>query len=449
VLAPPGTQPVQLPPPPPPGMQPVKLPPRYVTAANQEQLYDYYAFISYSRKDEKWAQWLQKKLEHYQLPSVIRKEDSTLPKKIQPIFRDKTDLTTGQLQAALIRELNASKKLIVLCSPTSARSRWVNEEVLQFISQGRIADIIPVIIEGSTSKTDETACYPPALRISGGQQLLGISIPDLGKSDTFLRVVAGILDIKFDQLKRRNAQRKKRQRFIAAAATFVVLAIAGIGGYQAWDYYVPHESYYADYVLRWGVPEGIGELTKKELASREGHYIIVTQQRQVKQLIHANSAGIPSIHQDNEHIDRPMISHFYYRDDGNIEYVEFLDHNHRVLATQVYTTDLLAADFQVSAADSSVRTLAGATTSNAVGLFDFGTADFDDGAVQRSDIARYAFEYNNDGYVTQIIYMRDRRTPILDADGIGGLEYTLDTLGRPIEVRYLGLDGQLPSLGFL
>ena len=32
------------------------------------QQYTYYAFISYQRKDEKWAKWLQRKLENYKLP---------------------------------------------------------------------------------------------------------------------------------------------------------------------------------------------------------------------------------------------------------------------------------------------------------------------------------------------------------------------------------------------
>lgn len=31
--------------------------------------YKYLAFISYKREDEKWAKWLQRKLEHYKLPT--------------------------------------------------------------------------------------------------------------------------------------------------------------------------------------------------------------------------------------------------------------------------------------------------------------------------------------------------------------------------------------------
>ena len=44
--------------------------------------YRYFAFISYSSKDVKWAEWIQKKLETYRLPSKIRKEHSDLPEKI-------------------------------------------------------------------------------------------------------------------------------------------------------------------------------------------------------------------------------------------------------------------------------------------------------------------------------------------------------------------------------
>ncbi len=38
----------------------------------------YFAFISYKREDEKYAEELRKKLEHYRLPSKLRKTDSSL-----------------------------------------------------------------------------------------------------------------------------------------------------------------------------------------------------------------------------------------------------------------------------------------------------------------------------------------------------------------------------------
>jgi hypothetical protein len=42
--------------------------------------YQYFAFISYTRADLKWAVWLQKKLESYKVPAAILKEsDGQLP----------------------------------------------------------------------------------------------------------------------------------------------------------------------------------------------------------------------------------------------------------------------------------------------------------------------------------------------------------------------------------
>ena len=36
---------------------------------DNKRIYDNYAFISYKREDEKWAEWLQRKLEGYKLPT--------------------------------------------------------------------------------------------------------------------------------------------------------------------------------------------------------------------------------------------------------------------------------------------------------------------------------------------------------------------------------------------
>ena len=54
---------------------------------------EYYAFISYQRKDEEWADRQRDKLEHYRLPSSVRKQDPSLPKEIRPILRDALEMT--------------------------------------------------------------------------------------------------------------------------------------------------------------------------------------------------------------------------------------------------------------------------------------------------------------------------------------------------------------------
>ena len=81
---------------------------------------EYFAFISYQRKDEEWADWLRDKLEHYRLPSSVRKKDASLPKEIRPIFRDALELAGGVLAKEIEAALQQSKFLIVICSPNSA-----------------------------------------------------------------------------------------------------------------------------------------------------------------------------------------------------------------------------------------------------------------------------------------------------------------------------------------
>ena len=69
---------------------------------------DYFAFISYKREDEKWAKWLQNKLEHFSFPTNLNGE-TDLPKNIRPIFRDVTDLTPG----ILAEEINTAAPFII------------------------------------------------------------------------------------------------------------------------------------------------------------------------------------------------------------------------------------------------------------------------------------------------------------------------------------------------
>ena len=78
--------------------------------------YKYYAFISYKREDEKWSKWLQHKLEHYKLPISARKQNTNLPERVRPVFKDTTDLAGGVLEKAIKEALDVSKYLSVICS---------------------------------------------------------------------------------------------------------------------------------------------------------------------------------------------------------------------------------------------------------------------------------------------------------------------------------------------
>lgn len=194
------------------------------------QQYEYFAFISYKREDEKWAKWLQKKLEYYRLPSSVRKINPSLPDRIRPIFKDTTDLEPGVLTEKIQNALHSSQYLIVICSPRSAHSMWVNKEVQEFIDEGRYHHIIPFIIEGTPNAINpDEECFSESLRaLNGQQELLGANINEMGRDAAAIKVIARMFDLRFDSLWQRHEKDKKRKRLIYVAASIILLLIATI-----------------------------------------------------------------------------------------------------------------------------------------------------------------------------------------------------------------------------
>ncbi len=147
-----------------------------------ERDYTYYAFVSYSHRDAKWAEWIQRAIEHYKLPAVIRKEaQKPLPKRIAPVFRDATDLGVDVLVDGLHAELEGSRYLIVVCSPNAAKPNaegksFVDEEVRRFCELGRAKRIIPVIVERRRRvqpPREQEGRRRAAVRIYGAQHAQG------------------------------------------------------------------------------------------------------------------------------------------------------------------------------------------------------------------------------------------------------------------------------------
>ena len=109
----------------------------------------YFAFISYKSEDVEWAVWLQHELEHYHLPASFNGRED-IRKDLRPVFRDLDELSAGNLPEQIHEALVNSQNLIVVCSPESAKSPWVNQEIETFISLGRTDCIYPFIVDGSS-----------------------------------------------------------------------------------------------------------------------------------------------------------------------------------------------------------------------------------------------------------------------------------------------------------
>ena len=119
-----------------------------------EQQYKYFAFISYSSKDVAWGKRLQKKLEHYRMPAMLCSERGWERRPMNPVFFAPTDIQPGGLSQELQKRLEASRHLIVICSPASAKSEWVGREIEYFHQLGRADNIHFFIVEGRPHSGD-------------------------------------------------------------------------------------------------------------------------------------------------------------------------------------------------------------------------------------------------------------------------------------------------------
>lgn len=207
--------------------------------------FKYRAFISYSHRDTPWARWLHSALERYHIDrDLVGRESSTgsLPKTLRPIFRDREEFSAGHsLTEQTLAALDASQFLIVLCSPSAALSKYVNEEVRHFKAAGGASRVIPIIVEGEPGNA-KCECFPPALRFKLGpdgalseereEPLAADARPQGdGKDIAKQKVIAGLLGLGLDEVMRRAERaRKRRGRFVGGlAAVFLLLAVAAAG----------------------------------------------------------------------------------------------------------------------------------------------------------------------------------------------------------------------------
>jgi tetratricopeptide (TPR) repeat protein len=212
----------------------------------------YRAFISYSHRDSKWADWLHKALESYRPPKILigsSTERGVVPKRLTPIFRDREELASATDLGTVISDaLQQSACQIVICSPQAAKSRWVNEEIIAFKRLGREDRIFCLIIGGEPNASDlpgraEEECFPPALRFRLGAQgqLSDARTEPIaadaregkdGKQRAKIKLIAGVLGVGYDALRRREQQRRHRRLFALTCAAFAGMTVtSGLAGY--------------------------------------------------------------------------------------------------------------------------------------------------------------------------------------------------------------------------
>lgn len=205
----------------------------------------YRAFLSYSHADSGWAKRIHSRLEGFHIDrELVGRVTATgpVPKDLRPIFRDRHDFDAGtSLGEQTNAALDDSAALIILASPSAARSKYTNEEVRLFKSRHADRPVIPLIIDG-TPGDPQRECFPLALRFAVASDgtitdtptdVLAADLREAGDGIelALAKTVARLIGLSPDDVFRRaERERRRRGRLRAAVAAMIaVLVIAGGG----------------------------------------------------------------------------------------------------------------------------------------------------------------------------------------------------------------------------
>jgi len=209
--------------------------------SNQE--FTNWAFVCLSQKDERWRDWFVKHISLFRTPRPFVGKptaDGEIPRRIGPV-------ATGHDQGNVAAELTESDKdalrrsryLIVICTPNSAISGWVDEAVRFFKSIGREHRTLCLIAAGepyASSRLDPVGeeCLPRAVKYEVDAEGEITDTPTApfaadarpgkdGRRHAFLKLAAGMLRVDFGELKQREHDRGQIRMTLVLAGALLLM----------------------------------------------------------------------------------------------------------------------------------------------------------------------------------------------------------------------------------
>lgn len=199
----------------------------------------YDAFISYRHSDLDMyiAKKIHKGLETFKVPRPVAQKSGK--KSIKRVFRDQEELPIGSdLGDNIEGALRESEFLLVICSPRTPESYWVQKEIETFIRMHDREHVLAILIEGEPDQS-----FPRQILVDEegnpveplAADVRGTSKKEIDRKlrTELMRLAAPILHCSYDDLRQRHRERRMK-KMMSVAAGVAVLGLA-FGVYSAYN----------------------------------------------------------------------------------------------------------------------------------------------------------------------------------------------------------------------
>ena len=416
--------------------------------------YIYDAFISYRHveRDQKWASWLIEALERYRIPKALR--DKGYPARLGKIFRDEDEtLASADLSDQLKEALEQSRFLIVICSAFTPRFRWVQREIEIFNELGRGDRVLALLTEGEPADAFPTPLlehYHDTQVPDGSLQTVREEREPLAadvrprkgwsqrrvKRFALLRLVACILGVAFDDLRRRDRERQRRWLLAWSAIAAIVCLLMGGGGVGYWDLTRAHVAYYRNLVWRWGIPEGLSVLDGDTRSHLWSDFRLITRRGRVVEVLNENNAG--SLVDDEEGHARWVLT---YGEDGQAEKIQLFDHADHPMGEEELRREPTGG-LIVSFERSNIPKAQEALQNLIIDPLSEGATD----SGGKSEITRHELAFDGRGFVSERRYQDSWGTPRRDGQGSFGQKFEYSPDGLVLHRAEIADDGREVTL---
>lgn len=217
------------------------------TDVPETENYEYAAFISYRHlpRDKEIARKVQRTVEGFKLPKRVQSASASTSDASHPgatskrtlgkCFRDEDELAASHSLPEHIREaLNRSRTLIVICTPDTGDSLWVQREIKEFLRLHERNRVIAVLASGASSESIPAILKTKHIARSNGticteptEPLAADLRPEAARKQTaeLLRIIAAVAGCGYDDLRQRQRARKLRRIILGVAGALAVTSV--------------------------------------------------------------------------------------------------------------------------------------------------------------------------------------------------------------------------------